>query len=102
MADIGPIGGAIYANQQMASVASEKTALLNRFELQTLAAAAAANEKNNEVQEVRPAEENQAVDPDREHTKEQAEQEQQRSKKREEDNLEEEARKPLHLLDVKV
>lgn len=100
MADIGPIGGAIYANQQMASVASERTALLNRFELQSLAAATATQEKEQEVQEVRPAEENQGVDPDREHTKEQAEQEERRSKKKEEKPPQK--TKPFHLLDIKV
>jgi len=102
MADIGPIGGVIYSNQQMAGVASEKTAMLNRFDLQSLAAATAANNKNNELQEVRPAEENQKVDSDREHTKEQSEQEGRRAKKHREPSLHEEAPKPLHLLDVKV
>jgi hypothetical protein len=100
MAEIGPIGGAIYANQQMASVASEKNVLLNRFELQALAAAAVAQEKEKEVLEVRPAEENQSVDSDREHTKEQAEQEERRSSK--EEGKPTEKTKPFHLLDIKV
>lgn len=100
MAEIGPIGSAIYANQQMAFVASEKTAVLNRFELQALAAAAAAQEKGKEVLEVRPAEENQPVSADREHTKEQAEQEERRSKK--EGEAPQEKAKPFHLLDIKV
>lgn len=100
MADIGPIGGAIYANQQMAAVASEKTALLNRFELQSLAAATATQEKEKEIEEVRPAEENKGVSADREHTKEQAEQEERRGKKEEEKP--QEKTKPLHLLDIKV
>jgi len=102
MADIGPIGGAIYVNQQMASVASEKNAVLNRFELQTLAAATAAQAEKKEIEEVRPAEETQGVDPDREHTKEQAEQEERRSSHQEEPNDEPKAQKPLHLLDIKV
>ncbi len=102
MADIGPIGGVIYSNQQMAGVASEKTAMLNRFDLQSLAAATAANNKNNELQEVRPTEENHSVDSDREHTKEQSEQEDRRPKKHRELSPHEEAPKPLHLLDVKV
>lgn len=100
MADIGPVGSTIYANQQMASVASEKGALLNRFELQALAAAAAAQEEKKEVQEVRPAEKNQAINPDREHNKEQAEQEERRNEKKEEEP--EEKPKSLHLLDIKV
>ncbi|MFA6143619.1 MAG: hypothetical protein WCW84_05795 [Sulfurimonas sp.] len=102
MADIGPIGGVIYSNQQMAGVASEKTALQNRYDLQSLAAATAANNKNNELQEVRPAEENHSVDSDREHTKEQSEQEERRPKKHKESLSHDEAPKPLHLLDVKV
>jgi outer membrane biosynthesis protein TonB len=102
MADIGPIGGAIYVNQQMASVASEKNAILNRFELQTLAAASAAQAEKKEIEEVRPTEENQAVDPDREHTKEQAEQEERRPSQEEEANEVKKPPKPLHLLDIKV
>jgi len=42
---IGPIGSAIYVNQQMASVAGEQTAQQNKFDLQNLAAAAIANDK---------------------------------------------------------
>ncbi len=102
MADIGPIGGAIYVNQQMASVASEKNAVLNRFELQALAAASASQEAKKEIEEVRPAEENQGVDPDREHTKEQAEQEERRSEHNEKNEENEKPLKSLHLLDIKV
>ena len=103
MADIGPIGGAIYVNQQMASVASEKTAVLNRFELQALAAATASQKVKQEIEEVRPAEENQGVDPDREHTKEQAEQEERRPQHKDEEGQKETpSLKPLHILDIKV
>ncbi len=99
---IGPIGNTIYVNQQMASVASEKTAVLNRFELQTLAAASASQEVRKEIEEVRPTEENHAVDPDREHTKEQAEQEERRPSKEEENKEEISPPKPVHILDIKV
>lgn len=102
MAEIGPIGGAIYVNQQMASVASEKNAVLNRFELQALAAATASQAEKKEIEEVRPAEENQAVDPDREHTKEQAEQEERRPSHHEDSSEEPKTQKPFHLLDIKV
>lgn len=99
---IGPIGNTIYVNQQMATVASEKTALLNRFELQAVAAANASQEAKKVIEEVRPTEENHGVDPDREHTKEQAEQEERRSEKQKEDEKEETPSKPLHILDIKV
>jgi hypothetical protein len=99
---IGPVGNTIYVNQQMASVASEKNAILNRFELQALAAASAAQDKNKLIEEVRPPEENHGVDPDREHTKEQAQQDERRSAKNEEEAEEAPPLKPIHILDVKV
>ncbi len=100
---VGPIGNTIYVNQQMATVASEKNAVLNRFEMQAMAAAAASQETKKEIEEVRPPEENHAIDPDREHTKEQAEQDERRQE-HEEHPAEEAvpAQKPLHLLDIKV
>ncbi len=104
MASLGPIGNAIYTNQQMATVASDKNAQQNRFDLQNVAAAAAANDKEEEVQEVRPTEENHMVDPDREHAKQEAEEEMSEQGKEHEDE-EKEVPKPkprLHLLDIKV
>lgn len=100
---ITPVGGVIYANQQMAGIAGEVGAVQNRFELQALAAAALAREQKKEIQEVRPTEEVQRIDPNREHAKEQAEQEERRSSDEEDTAPEKEPpRKPLHLLDVKV
>lgn len=99
---IGPIGNAIYVNQQIASVASDKNVQLNRFELQALAAQVIMQDQEKEVLEVRPTEENHAVDPDREHTKEQAEQEERRSEDHEKTSSQEEEPKPLHILDIKV
>lgn len=99
---LGPIGNTIYVNQQMATVASEKNAILNRFELQSLAAASASQEARKEIEEVRPTEENQGVDPDREHTKEQAEQEERRPQHEEQKEEEPTPPTPLHLLDIKV
>jgi len=100
---VGPIGNAIYVNQQTATVASEKNAVQNRFELQNLAAAAAVNGREEEVQEVRPPEENQQVDADREHTKEEADEEMKRKKRPKEASGEEpDERPPLHILDIKV
>ncbi|MDP3300533.1 MAG: hypothetical protein Q8S36_01025 [Sulfuricurvum sp.] len=99
---IGPVGNTIYVNQQMASVASDKNVQLNRFELQALAAQVIMQDQEKEVLEVRPTEENHAVDPDREHTKEQAEQEEKRAEDQENALSKEEEQKPLHILDIKV
>jgi hypothetical protein len=83
-------------------VASDKNVQLNRFELQALAAQVIMQDQEKEVLEVRPTEENHAVDPDREHTKEQAEQEERRSEDQENASAQEEEEKPLHILDIKV
>lgn len=101
---IGLVGNAIYVNQQTASVSSLQNAHNNRVDFQNMVAQAAAQEKEKEVLEVRPAEENHEVDPDREHEKNEADQETKRSKKHKESQEEEEQENehPLHILDIKV
>ncbi len=95
---IGPIGSAIYTNQQMASVASEQTAQQNKFDLQNLAAAAIANDKDKEVQEVRPTEETGETNEDAERKKREEEENQKNKEKKKDDN----DIPPLHTLDIKV
>lgn len=98
---IGPIGNAIYVNQQTASVASLQNSHTNRVDMQNMFAQVAANEKEKKVLEVRPAEENHEVDPDREHQKNEADQETARNEK-EDGEDEESTSTPLHKLDIKV
>ena len=99
---IGPIGNAIFVNQQTASVASVQGNQNTRFDLQNIAAQAAANEKEKEVIEVRPAEESHKVDPDREHERDEADQETKRNPKEEHEEKEEETQFPIYKLDIKV
>jgi len=94
---LGPIGSAIYTNQQIASVASEQNAQHNKFDLQNLAAAAIINEKEKEVAEVRPTEETGETNEDAERKKRE-EQEKQKNKEKEQ----KEQTPPLHQLDIKV
>jgi hypothetical protein len=95
---IGPIGSAIYTNQQMAAVASEQNAQQNKFDLQNLAAAAILNDKDKEVQEVRPTEETGETNEDAERKKREEEE-----KEKNKDNQEKDQdQKPLHKLDIKV
>ena len=97
---IGPIGSAIYVNQQMAAVASEQTAQQNKFDLQNLAAAAIANDKDKEVAEVRPTEETGETNEDAERKKREEEENEKNKKNKGEEHEEESA--PLHHLDIKV
>jgi len=105
---IGPVGNAIFVNQMTASVATAHGNQNNRLDLQNVMAQAAANEKEEKVLEVRPAEENHKVDADREHQKNEADQERARNEKEEEheddedDNTEEEIDFTKHKLDIKV
>ena len=94
---IGPVGAAIYTNQQMASVASEQTATQNKFDLQNLAAATVANEKEKEVAEVRPTEETGETNEDAERKKREEEE-----KEKNKEEKKETPPPPLHLLDIKA
>lgn len=98
---VGLVANAIYVNQQTATVSSIQNAHNNRVDFQNMAAQAAAQEKENEVVEVRPTEENQEVNPDREHQKNEADQESARNKK-EEKKAPKEDLPSLHILDIKV
>jgi len=104
---IGPVGNAIFVNQQTASVASVANAHNNRVDFQNMVAQAAVQEKDEKVLEVRPAEENHAIDPDREHQKNEAEQETERNeheddqKEKEKEHLSK-TNSQVHMLDIKV
>lgn len=101
---VGLVGNTIYVNQQTASVSSLVNAHNNRVDFQNMAAQAAAQDKEKEVIEVRPAEEVHAIDPDREHQKNEADQETARNEKHKkpEEEEEKESYPPLHILDIKV
>jgi hypothetical protein len=102
---IGAIGNAIFVNQMTANASSIQNAHNNRVDFQNMVAQAAANEKEEKVLNVRPAEENHEVDPDREHEKNEADQETARSKHEESTDEEEEEKEsefPVHKLDIKV
>lgn len=101
---IGAVGNTIYVNQQTATVSSVQANQQNRFDLQNVLAQEIANEKEKEVSEVRPTEENQEVDADKEHQRDEADQEtaarkKLKEKRDDEDELEEDF---PHRLDIKV
>ncbi len=105
---VGPIGGAILVNQMTPAVTPLQGGQYTRFELQNVAAQAAVQEKQKEVEEVRPTEENHAVDPDREHNRQEADEEMSEEAKTprktasQEEAKEIEKEEGIHLLDIKV
>ena len=99
---VGAIGSAIYTNQMTPAATAVQNAHNNRVDFQNMVAQAAVNEKDEKVLEVRPTEENQKVDEDREHTRDEADRENERNEKREDDEEEEPAEEPVHKLDITV
>ena len=72
---VGPIGNMIYANQLMHLQASKQGEYQNRVDMQNMVAAALANEKEEDIQEVRPTEETYKIDPEKEHERKKNEEE---------------------------
>ena len=99
---ISPLGSVIFTNQMTPAVSSVQNAHQNRVDFQNMVAQATVNEKDEKVLEVRPTEENQEVDEDREHTRDEADRETERSEKHEEEEAEEVEDEPIHMLDIKV
>ena len=87
---VGSIGNTIFTNQMTPVVSNVHNSHTNRIEFQNMIAQTSVNEKDEKVLKVRPAEENHEINPDREHTKNEADQENARSEKREEENDEKE------------
>jgi len=101
MAAISPVGSVIFTNQMTPAVANTQNAHQNRVDFQNMVAQAAVQEKDEKVLEVRPTEENQEVDEDREHTRDEADRENQRSEKEHEEEMQE-SEEPLYKLDITV
>jgi hypothetical protein len=99
---IGAIGNAIFTNQMTANAAAIQNAHNNRVDFQNMIAQAAVQEKDEKVLEVRPTEENHEVDPDREHEKNEADQETARSEHEEREEEEQDSEFPIYKLDIKV
>ena len=98
---VGAIGSAIFTNQMTPVASSAANSHNNRVDFQNMIAQSAVNERDEKVIEVRPTEENQEVDEDREHTRDEADRENQRSEKHE-DEEEQEEDSTLYKLDIKV
>ena len=104
---VGPVGNVIYANQVMHLQSVKQSDYQNRIEMQGVVAASMTKEKENEVEDVRPAEEAHKIDPEKEHQRETADQESDAMEEQvgqEKHEQEEDEEKPLHvgLLDIKA
>lgn len=99
---VGTIGNSIFVNQMTPTVSSVQNNHTNRIDFQNMIAQASANEKDEKVLEVRPTEENHQLNPDREHQRQEADQETKMGKRKtqkQDDTTEEEEH---FKLDIKV
>ncbi len=69
---ITPLTNIIFVNQNMNVAASVQNMQFNRYDIQNAAAQALVNEKEKVIEETRPAEEAEAINPDREHERQEA------------------------------
>ena len=104
---VGPVGNVIYANQVMHLQASKQSDHQNSIEMQGVIAASMTKEKENEIEDVRPAEETYKIDPEKEHQRETDDEESgvmNERTKQEKHEKEDDEDKPLHvgLLDIKA
>ncbi len=104
---ISPVGGMLYANQNMQTPATKQAQFQQRLDAQATIAMTTSNEEQKNIQEVRPTEESYKTDPDKEHEKQKhdeeagAEEEQMYSKMHavdDDDFFDEEE----HILDLKI
>ena len=64
---VGPIGNVIYANQMVTVQAGKQMDYQNSVQMQSEMASALQNEKEEVVEDVKPAEETYKIDPEHEH-----------------------------------
>ncbi len=98
---LGPVGNAIYVNQQTPFASTKVTSFFNRIDEQVFISALDAAKEKKEIQKVRPTEENQKINPDKEHRKQEHDQEQKRQDKKTKQS-DQEKQNPIHHLDIKV
>ncbi|ATB70914.1 hypothetical protein SJPD1_2826 [Sulfurospirillum diekertiae] len=75
MASVGAIGNVIYANQMVTVQAAKQMDYQNSVQMQSMIAEAMQNEKEEIVEDVRPAEETYKIDPENEHERQKSEEE---------------------------
>jgi len=102
---ISPLGNVVLVNQMTPVATIPQNAHTNRVELQNFMVQEAIQEKDEQVLDIREAEESHSLNPDREHYREEADEEMQnmsqkkKNHKKAEDTL---TTSPLHKLDIKV
>jgi hypothetical protein len=102
---LSPVGGMIYVNQNMHIGATKQLDFQNRIDLQNAAAATILDEKDKEIEELRPTEESHKIDPEHEHDKKRRDREEQKKRKKSKSQSDKESKEEIILpphLDIVV
>lgn len=98
---VSPIGNQLYVNQNVGVAAQTQAQHQGKIDFQNVLNLQEFQNKEKEVEEVRPTEESDKLDPDKEHERQEAEQHQKEREKREADE-DSAAIHSTHLLDIKI
>ena len=102
---ISPLGNVVLVNQMTPAATTSQNAHTNRVELQNFMAQTTIQEKDEKVLEIREAEESHALDPDRDHQQQEADEElanMQQKKDKNNNTSKPDTINSLHKLDIKV
>ena len=102
---ISPLGNIVLVNQMTPVATAPQNTHTNRVELQNFMAQASVQEKDEKILEIREAEESHALNPDREHYREESDEEMQNMSQKKKNHKEEDDSSdasPLYKLDIKV
>ncbi len=98
---VSPLGNITYINQNMQSSSIQHANAQQRMDFQALVNLQEMDEKQQEIEEVRPAEETDALNEDREKEKEEFHSQEQEEEAQESEQ-EEEVKSSSHILDIKA
>ncbi|WP_277641448.1 hypothetical protein [Wolinella succinogenes] len=101
---VSPIGNVTYINQNMQTSSIQHANAQQRLDFQAMVNLQEMDDKLDEIEEVRPTEETEALDPDREKEKEQSAKHQEEEESEKEEPEEEAPAPPhsSHILDITV
>ncbi|MGP1579753.1 MAG: hypothetical protein ACTTH5_01825 [Wolinella sp.] len=99
---VSPLGNITYINQNMQSSSIQHANAQQRMDFQALVNLQEMDEKQQEIEAVRPTEETDALNEDREKEKEEFHSLEQEEKEQKEAHEEDGARSSLHILDIKA
>ncbi len=100
---ISPLGNVVVVNQMTPAASAIPNAHHNRVDIQNIAAQAAANEQKKEIEQIRPTEQSHEIDPDREHQRQEADENTpSNEQEKQEQNPQQEQKSGIYKLDIKV